>query len=282
MKKLLLSSLILLLWIEVSYAQSQWMRNSESQHVFLEWDKPVFSNDFGLTKDDVTAASSVLFLSAQIGVAENTWFAVSLPISHFGLEEHLRSEGFEDQNTTIGNLYLGGIFVTEIEESDNRLIIEAGIWLPTMSDQNNNQVAGQTTGLRSEVADRLEAFLTDNWGIPVVANFATSRANPVAVKLRLGTIFDKTKDLDTTLFLLYGITGILNASTAEISLGINGRSPYMGNDPDFFKDGFSQARAGVAFPFNQIVPGFYAKIPVGDNYDMFVDWGYGFNIEYRW
>lgn len=293
MKKLIVSSLLVVLWMGSCYAQSPWLSNARANKILLEWDKPIFSSDEGFGREDATAASSVVFLTGDIVITDNFSLIVELPFSHFGLVDEERASGFDNENTVVGNLYMGGLLDINVKTPGDRLFIEFGLRVPTTPDPETNQVVAQATGLRSEMSDRFEAFIDDYWAIPLIGNYVTTFEEPVAIKLRLGTVwvnplkfsnrFFYSKDSERTLHLLYGITGFYNASPIEISLGINGRSPFVSNrNRNFFNDGFSQLRAGVMRPFNHIVPGIYLKKPIGENYSKWVDWGYGLNIEYRW
>ncbi|WP_310688570.1 hypothetical protein [Aliifodinibius sp. S!AR15-10] len=47
MAKLILSSLMLVLSVNFSYAQSPWLSDSQSNKILLEWDKPIFSDEMG-------------------------------------------------------------------------------------------------------------------------------------------------------------------------------------------------------------------------------------------
>ncbi len=142
-----------------------------------------------------------------------------------------------------------------------------------------------STGMSSEASDRLEAFMWDTWTVPLVGSYITKISGPFATKFRLGTIYDIYVDdfesLDNELHLLYGISGLYRESTFEASLGFSGRNPYVGNNPDFFDDGFTQLQAAVARPFGNIVPGVYVRKPLGDNYNQLVDFAYGLWIEVR-
>ncbi|MDR8394403.1 hypothetical protein NC796_24860 [Aliifodinibius sp. S!AR15-10] len=188
------------------------------------------------------------------------------------MEKYISPE-FDYENTIIGNIYIGGILRKDTQETDGHFFIEFGFRLPTTPKPKINKITAQSTGLRSELSDRFEAFVSNTWAIPLIVNFVKPVKDPMAIKFRLGTVWDERKDSENMFFLLYGLTGLYRTSTVEAYLGINGRSPYAGNDTEFFNDGFSQLRAGVARPFNEIVPGIYLRKPVGENYNRWVDLG---------
>lgn len=283
MKKLILSSLVVVFWWGgVSYAQSPWLSNSQSNKILLEWAKPIFSDEMGSAWEKMTAGSSVYFLTGEIGVTEKISLTTELPFSYLGFVEEYISPEFDYENTIIGNIYIGGILRNYARETDDQLFIEFGVRLPTTPEPRIDKVTAQSTGLRSELSDRFEAFVSNTWSVPLIANLVKTLQEPVAIKFRLGTVWDEREGADNMLFLLYGLTGLYHTPTIEAYVGINGRSPYVGNNPDFFNDGYSQLQVGLARPFNYIVPGAYLRKPVGENYNQWMDWGYGFNIEFRW
>lgn len=206
---------------------------------------------------------------------------VEFPFSHFGFSESVAVSNFETSNTAIGNIYVGGKLNYTNDNSEEQLLIELDLRVPTTPEPSNDQVAAQASGLRSEMSDRLEAFMLHIWALPVIVNLHTKINNELAVKLRLGNIWDIYEDSENSVSLLYGVSGFYQPSDIEIFAGINGRSPYIGNNPSFFKDGFSQIRGGLSYNFGNIVPGFYIKKAIGENYNLLVDWGYGLNIEYQ-
>lgn len=55
----------LILFSGYGYAQSPWISATNSNIIFLEWDKPIFSDDIGFGSDETTFASSVLFLTGS-------------------------------------------------------------------------------------------------------------------------------------------------------------------------------------------------------------------------
>lgn len=265
-----------------SYAQSPWLSDTRLTSVSLEWDKPLFDNRT-LDRDEISGASSVLFLTGRVRVNENFRVVAELPISHFGYENN-NPFGGDDNSTAIGNIYAGGILDINSGDPQNHSFVELGVRIPTSPSPNNNDRFGSTTAQFSEI-DRREAFGTDSWAIPVVGNYITPVSGPFAVKLRLGTVYDiyvdELKDLDNEFHLLYGLTGLYREPTVEAHLGFSGRNPYIGNDPDFFDNGFTQLRAGIARPFENFTPGIYVRKPLGDNYNQLIDMAYGFSIEIR-
>lgn len=237
-----------------------------------------------MDRDEVAGLSSSLFLTGRVRVTDNFRIEAELSVSYFGYQ-HNNPFGGDDKSTTMGNVYTGGIYDVETRNPDNRFLVELGVRIPTSREPNDTKRFGSVTGISSEASDRLEAFLWDTWTIPLIGSFITPVSGPFAVKFRLGTIYDifvdDLKSLDNELHLLYGISGLYRESNIEANLGLSGRNPYVGNNPDFFDDGFTQIRAGVARPFGKIVPGVYVRKPLGENYNQIVDFAYGFYIEIR-
>ena len=284
MKRALLSLIVGVCWIGISMAQSPWLSDTRLTSVSLEWDKPLF-DDRTLDRDLVTGISSSLFVTGRFRVSDNFRFVGELPISHFGFESN--NPVGDDNSTVIGNVYVGGIWDVNTANPTNHAYIELGVRIPTTPQPNVNDRFGGTTGLLAEVSDRMEAYMWDTWAIPVVGNFVTTVNKPFAVKGRLGTVYDiftdDLKNSDNSLWLLYGVTALYQASTLEGHLGFSGRNQYVGNisGVNFWDSGFTQLRAGVARPFRNVTPGVYVRMPLGDNHTQVLDFAYGFSLEIR-
>lgn len=272
------------LWSELSYAQSPWLNDPRQSSVSLEWDKPVF-DDRTYDQDDVTQASSVLFLTGRVKTGENFYFVAELPLSHFGYKSN-NPFGGDDNSTSLGNIYAGGIFDINMKNPDAYSFIELGVRIPTTPSPRTDERFGTNTGRFSEL-DRREAFSYDTWAIPLIGNYVTPVSGPFAMKFRLGTVYDIFVDEldanDNQLHLLYGLTGLYRNSSVEAHLGISGRNQYtnLPNDVDFWDSGASQLRAGIAVPFKNVIPGIHARVPLSDNYRQVLDFAYGLSLEIR-
>lgn len=283
MKKLICTVVLFGLWTGLVLAQSPWLNDTRTSSISLEWDKPIF-DDRTFERKDVTAVSSAMFLTGHVKITENFLFVGELPISHFGYKNG-NPFGGEDNSTMLGNIYAGGIYNVDLRNPDNHLFVELGVRFPTARTPDNIEWFGNFTGQKSEASDRMEAFQWDTWSVPLIGNFITPVSGPFALKVRLGTVYcifaDDLKDLENDLHLVYGLTGLYRDSNVEAHLGFSGRNTYVGNDPDFFEEGFTQLRAGVALPFGNIVPGVFVRKPLGENFNRLVNFSYGFNIEIR-
>lgn len=284
MKKLILLLIVCGFIIETTHAQSAWLSDSRLSSVGLEWDKPLF-DDRTIDQDQVTAASSALFLTGRIKVADNFRFIAELPVSHFGYEAN-NPFGGDDNSTVLGNIYLGSIWDLNTNNPNNHAFLELGVRIPTTPDPNDDRF-GSASGIVSESSDRMEAFLADTWSVPLVGNFITSVGGPFAVKGRLGTVYniytDDINDFDNAMWLLYGITALYRDPGFEAHAGFSGRNQYVGNvsGSDFGDTGFTQLRAGIAVPFQNITPGIYVRKPLGENYNQLLDLAYGVTLEIR-
>lgn len=280
MKKTILLLIMAVWWAGNTYAQSPWLSDTRLSSISLEWDKPLF-DDRTIDRDLVTGATSVLFITGRIRVNDNIRFVAELPISHFGFED--TNPLGDDNSTNIGNIYAGGIFDINMNNPNSHMFIELGARIPTAPESISKRFGG-FTGMLSE-NERLEAFSTDSWAIPLIGNYVTSVSGPFAAKFRLGTVYDilvdDLKDFDNEWHLMYGLTGMYRQSNVEAYLGFAGRNRYAGNNADFFDDGLTQVRAGIARPFRNFTPGIYMRKPLGENYNQLVDFAYGFSIEIR-
>lgn len=280
MKKLFITILLVGLCTSVAAAQSPWLSDVRSSSVSLEWDKPLLDSRT-YNQDDISAASSVLFLTGKVRVNGNLRLVAELPMSHFGFK---RGSTFaEDNSTMLGNVYVGGVYDLFTSDAENHAMVELGARIPTTRSPSDKRFANQI-GAFSDI-DRREAFAYDTWSIPLIATYIRHIEGPFAARVRLGTAYniytDDLKDLDNEWHLLYGISALYRQPIFEAQLGFMGRNQYAGNNVDFADSGFTQLRAGVARPFRNVVPGVYVRKPLGENYNALVDWAFGVNVEFR-
>lgn len=284
MKKVYCLFILTICWVSFSFAQSPWLSDTRLSSVSLEWDKPIF-NDRTFDRDIVTGATSVLFITGRARINDNLRIVAELPVSHFGYDGS-NPAGGDDNSTTIGNVYVGGILDVNLRNPSTHSFIELGARIPTAPSLRNDKKFGNNTGRFSEL-DRQEAFGEDTWSIPLILNYVTSVREPFAVKFRLGTVYDTfvddLKDNDDQLHLLYGLTTMYRKPNVEAHLGFSGRNQYVGlpSGVDFWDTGLTQLRAGVAWPFQHITPGIYARLPLGDNFTRDIDFAYGLSLEIR-
>lgn len=283
MKKSVLILIMAGFWAVSAFAQSPWLSDARLSMISLEWDKPVF-DDRTFDQKDVTDASSVLFLTGRARINDDLRFVAEVPFSYFGYKSNPAGD---NNSTVIGNVYVGGIKDFNTSNPNNHAFIELGVRIPTTPDPRTQDRFGGISGLASERSDRVEAFMSDTWAVPLIGNFVSSVSGPFAVRARLGSIYDiftdDLKNEDNSLWLLYGITGMYRKPTFEANAGFSGRNQYVGNPSgvDFWDSGATQVRAGVARPFRNVTPGIYARLPLGDNYTRVLDFAYGVSIEIR-
>lgn len=284
MKRALILLIVAGCWAGQTFAQSAWLSDSRLSSVSLEWDKPVF-DDRTFDRDDVSGASSVLFLTGRFRATDNLRIVAELPISHFGFEGN--NPLGDDNSTVIGNVYLGSIWDINTTNPNNHVFVEVGVRIPTTPEPRTQDRFGGITGLASETTDRAEAFMWDTWSIPAIASLVTSVRDPFALKFRVGTVYDifadDLKNQDNNMWLLYGLTTMYRQPRVEAHLGFAGRNQYVGlpSGVDFWDSGATQIRAGIARPFRNVTPGIYARLPLGDNYNQVLDFAYGISLEIR-
>jgi hypothetical protein len=187
MKKLILTILICGFAASALYAQSAWLSDTRLTSIALEWDKPLI-DDRTFDRDDVSGASSALFLTGRIRATDNFRFVTEIPVSHFGFEGN-NPFGGDDNSTVLGNIYVGGIYDIETSNPNNHAFLDLGVRIPTTPEPTNNKFGGQS-GMAIENSDRMEAFMYDTWSIPLIANFVTSIEGPFAVKARVGNVYN--------------------------------------------------------------------------------------------
>lgn len=282
MKKLTLPILLVVLLSGISYAQSPWFNETRLSSVTLEWDNPSFDNRT-FDNDDLTWGSSVLFATGRFRITDDFRFKAEVPFSYFGYE-NTNPFGGEENSLIIGNIYAGFVSDINLANPYRHVFIELGVRIPTSPSPDNTDEFGANTALFSEV-DRREAFGTDTWAIPLLLNYVTSVSNPFAVKFRLGTVYDIYVDdldaLDNEFYLLYGITPMYRTAKFEAHAAFMGRNKYIGNNPDFLDDGFTQIRLDLGLPFGNVTPGVYGRLPLGDNYNQLINFAWGVKLEVR-
>ncbi len=274
MKKLIIPAIISIMLIGNVNAQSPWVNGGKTSFIMLDWDKPFFNSDN--VGKDISAASSVLFLTGRYSLTNKFRMTFELPISHYGVRgtQYLS----KIQSTDIGNIYIGGELNVSSFNSPNDTYIEFGVRIPTRSEIG----IGNLTGGLSE-NDRKEAFFINTWSIPIILNLITPHNKSFAFKFRLGSIYDiytdKIEGENNDLHLIYGISALVRKPEYQISLGLSGRNHIAGNQPDFINSGLTQIRARMSKSFNKWSPGLYVRKSLGKNYRSLVDWAVGLTLK---
>ena len=251
----------------VATAQTNWYIESTPNSGKVE----IYSAKFA-GGNELNLSGLAVFGSIRKNVAPNTWVKFELPIgySRFAAYEYRWPNWVKKdyQNTVLGNPYLGVEFWNENIGVLNRL----GIRFP-LEESFKGALGG---GFSSY--DRFDAFqstyITFSWDF----NYMQISGDEAHYRIRGGPLImfpyrDKVVN-DIELFLNLGFDLLLEYEIADICLGIQGIR-YMTAEQGI--SGTTEVIAGFGpnFKFDGGNFGLRINVPLGEELDNFVDFGFG-------
>jgi hypothetical protein len=288
MKTCVIICATILLYPVCTSAQSYWLNPTGTNSISFEWDKPLF--DLNQENGEKTSSmTSFLFINARVKAGERFTLVADLPISHFRGSlmtfsyESWSSKLESQDNTALGNIYIGGEYRIRPELKSIVSHLKFGLRLPTASDYDGDFVNGLITGAASEF-DRLSAFNSDTWLLRFLASsIIDQKISDLKVVLNAGLSYQvftgRIADyLDNMLYFQYAFILLYSNEQIDAHLGISGSNPFHGNEADFVEDGISQVRAGLGTHFNGWSASVYARRPLTDSVHDFLKFSYGVSI----
>jgi len=235
--------------------QSNWLTKSKKTSVTLEMIKPNFDWD-----DDLTLATSVVFLSARGPISETNSVVVEFPIAHIGFDN-----SDSPDETLLGNPYFG----FEFGVSDTPIFFELGFRIPVASDDKEGAAI---VGILSDF-ERLEAFTPDlllfTWGV----NYQHRNASNIVFRLRGGPslwVFSSTEEEDNPedeLWLDYSVqVGYENDAFSALAR-LSG-SYWVTRGDDETLPTARQLALAVSWVHSRLRPGVHFRLPFNSGDDV--------------
>jgi hypothetical protein len=252
-------------------AQPIWLDQTHHRVIALEVYKP--------KKDNTKFFTSVVFLSARLGISGNLVFVAELPLAFAGFD--FKAPARDSSDNKIGNPYFG----VELLRKDSPLFFEAGVRLPLVHSSNFATIIGQLTD-----ADRFEAFSPDAMTLMATANLHSPPNSPLWFRLRFGpsilvsTGEGKSEFLisgeDSEFFLLFsGQTGI-DFPKVFLGAGLTGRL-VVTEDRNIGRRTFLQLGANLRFKLGRFRPGLHFRVPLEDDLKEVLDWVGGASLGFH-
>jgi hypothetical protein len=209
---------------------------------------------------EVTAASTVLYLSGRYPVAPNVRLIADLPFAH-GEPEGALGEVVEGKATVIGNPKVGLEFAVL-----PALTLEGSVRLPlTTADEAST---GDVVAMLSD-PQRLEAFAMDVVPVTAAATYERSVAGGLGLRARAGAtqvfLTGDAADEDDVTLLDYGLFGTYGAGAARLGLGVSGRYHANGDEDDPTRS-LHFAGATADFQVAGVRPGVSVQLPLDSDY----------------
>ena len=236
--------------------QSNWLTKSKKTSVTLELIKPNFDGD-----DDLTVATSVLFLSARGPVSENNRIVVELPIAHVGF---VKLNDLVEQ-TLLGNPYFG----FEIGLYDSPTFFELGFRLPLAPDDKEDATS---IGVLSDF-ERLEAFVPDLLMFTGGVNYQHRNASNIVFRLRSGPslwVFSSNEDEDNPedeIWLDYSVQVGYESDSFSVLGGLTGSYWVTQGDDDEIDKTVHQLGIAASLVQGKLRPGVHFRLPLNSGDD---------------
>jgi len=234
--------------------QSNWLTRSKKTSVTLELIKPNFDGD-----DDLTVATSVLFLSARGPVSENNRIVVELPIAHVGFDNSDSSD-----ETLLGNPYFG----FEFGLSDSPTFFELGFRLPLAPDDKE---FASFIGVLSDF-ERLEAFASDLLMFSGRVNYQRRNASNIVFRLRGGPslwvfVSDEEDDPEDEIWLNYSMQVGYESDSFSVLGGLTGSYWVTQGDDDLIDRTVHQLGVAASLVQGKLRPGVHFRLPLNSGDD---------------
>ena len=235
-------------------AQSNWLTKSKKTSVTLELIKPNFDGD-----DDLTVATSVLFLSARGPVSENNRIVVEVPIAHVGFDNSDSSD-----ETLLGNPYFG----FEFGLSDSPTFFELGFRLPLAPDDKE---FASFIGVLSDF-ERLEAFASDLLMFSGRVNYQRRNASNIVFRLRGGPslwvfVSDEEDDPEDEIWLNYSMQVGYESDSFSVLGGLTGSYWVTQGDDDLIDRTVHQLGVAASLVQGKLRPGVHFRLPLNSGDD---------------
>jgi hypothetical protein len=256
-------------------AQSIWLDRSWGRSISLEILKPNFKRD-----EQFKFASSALFVTLRLPLAESLRLSVELPFAHAVYRQYeydyysYRPTFHEESETAVGNPYIG----LEAQSDVKTLSVEIGLRLPLASEKKYN---AQWIGITSDF-DREEAFARKLLPLQLSLNYHLRDASGFAVRLRGGPDFwirtsSESEGDKTELLLHYSTQMGYEGERLSVLAGVTGRWLLSEKNLTFAERTFHQLGFEASVALGRFRPGLHIRFPLDKDLSDLFERVYGLN-----
>lgn len=278
-------AVFLLVLAGAASAQSIWIDRRADRAIWLEVQKPNFSEDFLTDYGSFTPpakstfATSAVFLSTRWRVSGPLLLRAEIPFINVGFKDQtiyvFGTPQFLDgmSESQFGNPLVG----VEVGGSAFPLSGEFGIRFPTVDDEHpfSSQMASYID------FDRFEAFVPNLWTFTAAANLEYKGPTGLLLRFRTGpALFVPTESgIDPELFGDYSAQAGYQFNRVTVLGGLTGRGWLTeSNLSNRFVDQFGFA---ASYRFGNFIPGVHFRFPLDVEQENYVDFVFGINVGYR-
>lgn len=269
---------IIMLFVSSSlFAQSFWIsRDDNKNNLTLEWTKPFFDNNGFDNNDKVSFFSTSGFLSGTYIINMKLSIFGDLPFSHWEFKD---GDGVDVQNphTTIGNIYIGGIYKFPLKGKSFNSYLELGGRFPTMPESDFPHKRGGYTGFVNEV-ERREAFVYKTTAILAFYKILYEYNSDISIYVGLGGSYwmnSKNQFYDQRIDIAQEVKANFSINNYKLAMGFSGKYHTEGNDPFFENYNTTQVSTEFGRRFNMVNTLIFIQIPIQDT---FYEFGIGLKL----
>lgn len=217
--------------------------------------------------DHTSTSSGVLYVGIRERLGPYMDFVGELPVAH----GDVRTAGFDQTATTIGNPYLG----LEIGPPSRIVTAEVGV-RPALVDSVD---AATSVGFLADVVDRPEAFLPDVVAVVGRVHARWYDLSGLGVLLHAGVVgWIPTDDSAAATQASYGARLGWRGPRADVTAGITGRVDLSDGFASIQDRSLNQVGAAASFRLGPVHPGVEVRVPLDRSLRDLVDWVLGFNL----
>lgn len=288
-KSFLIPAFAALLFVlpELTTAQSLWLDPGADRAIFLEIQKPNFTDEFlggGFITEPMktTFATASFFLSGRFRLGGLLTLKAELPFVNSGLKDYTFIDFFGDtirydsySENQFGNPKLG----VEIGAPGSRFSTDFAVRFPIVDDEH---LLASEFGLLTDY-DRFEAFLPDIMTFTAGANYRFTGPTGLLIHLRGGPAFMVVTEGggDAELFGDYGAQAGFQAGRVTLLGGFTGRALITEGDLSFSERTIHQLGLTGSYAFGNFIPGLLFRVPMDDDLGDILDFVFGINVGYR-
>lgn len=272
---------------KLASAQSIWIDRSADRAIWLEIQKPDFTDEYlggGFFSEPLqtTFTTAALFLSARWRVSGPLVLRAELPFINVGIKDQYYIDPLGDtiqveggSENQFGNPFIG----LEVGAPGSPLTGEFGVRFPIVDDQH---LFSSGFGVFGDY-DRFEAFFPDIMTFTAIANYQYRGPTGLLLRLRSGPAFMVVTEGggDPELFADYSAQAGYQGSRVTVLAGLTGRALVTESDLSFGERTIHQLGLSASYATGRFIPGILFRVPMDDDLSEILDFVFGINVGYR-
>lgn len=248
-------------------AQTIWTSPDRTNNIAVEWLRPDFDNDEGLS-----FFTSGLFLSGRVTLSDHLRVVADVPFAFF--DANVDFAGRSESDVGLGNPYFG----LELGWRDRPFWGEFGVRLPLASA--DNPAVG--FGFFSDY-DRCEAFMPDFLSFVGLANYLYRHDSGFSLRLRGGPLFLVDTDAGdfedvSEMYAIYSVQGWYDTARMRFGAGLTGRLLATEMHLTASERTVHHLGLAVAGKFGGVEPGLHFRLPLDEGLTDVMNYAVGITV----